>query len=268
MTQPAQRSMNKLALLLFVSALMGCAASSRPMRMWNASNTIIPPDTVLTFVDHDSGKISSVDSEDIVRILDIKTRIEEVAGPMRTDLLIAEGLEPNGYSYVTKYGPKIAVNFGMIAMLDKDDDAMAALIGHELAHLYLQHGRQRIEREKNRVTTSVAMTFALGMFGIPMPVDVSDAATTAVANSYSRDDEREADQLGVEYMVKAGFDPLGSVHLQEKLGQASKSSQLAFMSTHPSNGERVENMKRLAGQYPQKKSSTPIETEAPASSAP
>lgn len=242
--------MNKLVLLLLAALLSGCS-TSRPVRMWNASTAIVPPNSVLSFMDRESGKVSHIDTENIIKILDIKARIEEAAGPMRTDLLIAEGNQPNGYSYVTKYGPKIAINFGMMELLDQDDDAMAALMGHELAHLYLQHGRQRQDREKTRITTSVAMTFALGMFGIPMPIDVTDAATSAITKSYSRDDEREADQLGVEYMVKAGFNPLGSVHLQEKLGTASKGATLAFMSTHPSSKERVENMKRLAQEYQQ-----------------
>lgn len=257
--------MNKLALLLLAALLGGCAAS-KPMRVWNASTTIIPPNSVLTFMDHDNGKMSAVETERIIRILDIKARIEEAAGPMHADLLIAEGDQPNGYSYVTKYGPRIAVNLGMMEMLGKDDDAMAALIGHELAHLYLQHGRQHQDREKNRITTSVAMVFALGMFGIPMPIDVTDAATTAVTNTYSRDDERAADQLGVEYMVKAGFDPLGSVHLQEKLGAISKGAALPFMSTHPSSNERVENMKRLAQEYQQKKSAAAPETASDSNS--
>lgn len=250
--------MNKLALLLLAALISGCA-TSRPMRVWNASTTIVPPNSVLTFMDHESGKISSIDTEDIIRILDIKSRIENVAGPMNTELMIAEGNQPNGYSYVTKYGPKIAVNLGMMELLGDDDDAIAALMGHELAHLYLQHGRQRQDREKNRITTSVAMVFALGMFGIPMPIDVTDAATNAVTNTYSRDDEREADQLGVEYMAKAGFDPLGAVHLQEKLGAATKGATLTFMSTHPSSKERVENMKRLAQEYQQKKTAQPAE---------
>lgn len=238
--------------LILLAVLLSSCATHKPMRAWNASTTIIPPNSMMTFLDRENGKLSVVYTEDIIRILDIKARIEEVAGVMHTDLLIAEGEQPNGYSFVTKQGPRIAVNFGMMQMLAQDDDAMAALIGHELAHLYLEHGRLRQEREANRITTSVVLTFALGMFGIPMPVDVADAATSAVTRSYSRDDERAADQLGVEYMVKAGFDPFGSVHLQEKLGAAAKGTSLSFLSTHPSNKERVENMKYLAQEYQQK----------------
>lgn len=244
--------MNKLVLLLLVALLVGCA-TGKPMRMWNASTNLISPNTVVTFMDRDSGNFSSVEGDDVIRMLDIKTRIEAVAGPMHTNLLLAEGSQPNGFSYVTKYGPRIGITFGMIHMLGKDDDAMAALIGHELAHLYLRHGRQHMDREKNRVTTSVAMVFALGMFGIPMPVEATDVATSAVTNSYSRDDEREADQVSVEYMIKAGFNPIGAVHLQAKLGQVAKSTSLAFMSTHPTSAERVENMKRLTKEYLQKK---------------
>lgn len=192
---------------------------------------------------------SSVPMEHIQQMIRVKEKVEAAAGPMQARLFVADGNEANGFSAVTVHGPIIAVNFGMLNLIGHDADAMAALIGHELAHLYLNHGQARREREDNRVATSVALSFVLGVFGIPAAYEITNAATASVSSTFSRDEEREADRTGVAYMVKAGFDPYGSVRLQEKLGRASSSGTLSFLSSHPSNSERIQDMKRLAMEY-------------------
>jgi predicted Zn-dependent protease len=96
------------------------------------------------------------------------------------------------------------------------------------------------------MVASTLLSFALGFAGIPVPITATDVATTSVTRSFSRDDEREADQLGVEFMANADYDSWGAMRLQEKLLKVADSSMLPFLSTHPSSAERVENMKRLA----------------------
>ena len=241
--------MTKILLLLMVALLAGCA-SSEPPRFWDASAMAALPYPEVTLKEKSTGKVSgSVKMADIQQMIRIKEQVESAAGPIHAWLLLAEGNEPNGFSFVSKQGPMIAVNIGMVNLLDQDKDAMAALIEHELAHLYLNHGRVRRDREENRMATSVALSFVLGMFGVPLPMEVTDVATTSVTSKFSREEERDADKLGVKYMVRAGFDPLGSVRLQEKLGAASSGATLPFLSSHPTSAERVENMKRLAAEH-------------------
>lgn len=242
--------MTKIAFLLLVALISGCA-SSRPQRMWNAASIANYPHPFVVYKDKPNGKvIAGFHTADIRNIINIKERVENAAGPLRTKLLVAEGDEPNGFSFAYHKVPNIGINVGMIKLIGEDADAMAALIGHELAHLYLEHGKVRQDREENRIVTSTVLSFALGMVGIPIPVTATDVATTAVSSSFSREDERDADQLGVTYMTQAGFDPWGAVRLQEKLGAASSGSLVPFLSTHPASAERVENMKRLLKDKP------------------
>lgn len=197
-----------------------------------------------------SNKISaSINMADIQQMIRIKEQVETSAGSLQIKLFLAEGNEPNGFSAVSVHGPIIAVNIGMVNLIGQDGDAMAALIGHELAHLYLNHGRSRKDREENRMAASAILSIALGMFGIPIPFEVMNVAAESVSNKFSREEEHDADRLGVKYMVQAGFDPFGSVRLQEKLGAASSGNMLPFLSSHPSSTERVENMKRLAMEH-------------------
>ncbi|MDH4285722.1 MAG: M48 family metalloprotease [Gallionellaceae bacterium] len=203
------------------------------------------PSPLVLVKDKPNGKVvAGVKTQDIRNMIGIKDRVEAAAGEMRTDLLVADGDEPNGFSFIYHDKPRIAINIPMINLIGEDEDAMAALIGHELAHLYLEHGKKQVKREENLVVTSTIISLALGLAGIPM--GPSDLATTTLSRKYSREDEREADAEGVKYMLLAGFSPCGATRLQEKLGAISPGTLIPFMSTHPSNSERAENMKVFA----------------------
>lgn len=254
--------MTKIAFLLLAALISGCA--SRPQRVWDATSIANSPSPVVAFKDKPHGKIiAHFNTVDIKNIINIKERVENAAGPLRTELLIAEGDQPNGFSFAYHGVSKIAVNAGMINLIGDDADAIAALIGHELAHLYLEHGKVRKDREDNRIATSTAISFALGMVGIPIPSPVTDVATTAVSRTHSREEERDADQLGMAYMTQAGFDPWGAVRLQEKLGAVSSGSMVPFLSTHPANAERIENMKLLVKDIPPRAASAGTEKSIP-----
>lgn len=250
-------SLAKITFLLFAMIISGCAAPHK-VKLWDAMSLAEYPEEVVLFRDKPNGKVTAgLQTADIKRMIHVAERVEKAAGPIRTGLVIEEGKEPNAFSFITHEQQVIAVNVGIINLLGQDQDAMAALIGHELAHLYLDHSDLRRDREENRIMTSVAMSFALGIVGIPVPVDATDTATTAVTRAYSREDERAADKLGVSFMAQAGFDPWGAVHLQEKLAASSKGAALPFMSTHPAGAERIENMKQLAASYKPEETATP-----------
>jgi predicted Zn-dependent protease len=74
---------------------------------------------------------------------------------------------------------------------------------------------------------------------------ISGVAVDLIDTAYSREDEREADALGVEYAITAGYDPNGAVRLQEKLLKASSGPLIPFLSSHPTGRERIENLKTL-----------------------
>ena len=253
--------MTKIALLLLVALISGCAG--KPQRVWDAASIANHPSSFVVFKDKPDGKIiAGFHTADIRNIINIKERVENAAGPLRTELLIAEGDQPNGFSFAYHKGSRIGINVGMINLIKDDADAIAALIGHELAHLYLEHGKVRQNREENRIATSTAISFALGMVGIPIPSPVTDVATTAVSRTYSRDEERDADRLGVTYMTMAGFNPWGAVRLQEKLGAIPSGSMVPFLNTHPAGVERVENMKLLVKDV--SPGVTPVASDKPA----
>ncbi len=118
----------------------------------------------------------------------------------------------------------IGINFAMLDMLGDDMHMAAALIGHELGHIVLDHGEEA--RQKSRRTAS--------------------SWRTAEATRYSRENEREADYIGTVWMVEAGFEPQAAVRLQELLYKSQKHRQGGFVGTHPSSTERIAILKSLA----------------------
>lgn len=163
----------------------------------------------------------------------------------RPTLLITEGQAPNAFVFFNARRPHIAANLGMLALLADDTAAWAALYGHEIAHLRQRHRETRAERKAATQTTSELLGLALTVAGVPLGDVIADSATTLIERGYTRDEERAADRLGVEMMVRAGFDPQGAVRLQERLAGAGASASLPFLSTHPGSAERVENMRAL-----------------------
>jgi predicted Zn-dependent protease len=84
----------------------------------------------------------------------------------------------------------------------------------------------------------------LGAAGVRGGRMIADLGTAAISRSYSREEEREADRLGVEWMIAAGFDPEGALRLQERLLQRGQGSAMPFLQSHPAGVERVENIRR------------------------
>lgn len=176
--------------------------------------------------------------------------VQQVIAVMRVKesplILITEGALPNAFLFFNGSKPHVAANIGMLNLLGDDEAAWAALFGHELAHFTQRHRDTRADRQSVSDTAGGLLGAALALAGVPLGSLIADSATTLVERGYTRDDERDADRLGVQAMVRAGYDPEGAVRLQEKLAGAGGDKPLPFLSTHPSGSERVESMRALA----------------------
>ena len=155
-------------------------------------------------------------------------------------------------NYVNAYtfpGGAMGVTRGILVDLDNEAE-LAALLGHELGHVNARHAAQR---QGTAMVTQVAMT-GVNIIGAVAGVgSLTDLGTQLGASvllaSYSRDNEREADSLGQEYMVRAGYPASGMVGLQQLLVEQQKESPgmlKTMFSTHPMSSERRDTAKQLA----------------------
>src|SRR5574343_990647 len=155
-------------------------------------------------------------------------------------------------NYVNAYtfpGGAMGVTRGILVDLD-DEAQLAALLGHELGHVNARHAAQRQGKAmvaKVAVTGANIIGQAAGFGGL---VDIgTKLGASALLSSYSRDNEREADALGQEYMVRAGYPASGMVGLQQLLVDQEKASPgmvQTMFSTHPMSRERRDTARQLA----------------------
>lgn len=143
----------------------------------------------------------------------------------------------------------MAVYTGIVPIA-QNGDALAAIMGHEIAHALLRHGAERMAQQKLAQIGSVAAGVAVGDMA-PEQQRMVMAALGAGAQyglllPFSRDHETEADEVGLMLAAAACFDPREAVGLWERMGQASGGqAPPEFMSTHPSGPARIQRLQEL-----------------------
>ena len=137
-------------------------------------------------------------------------------------------------------GGKIAFYYGILTQLQLTDDEVAMIMGHEAAHALREHARERMGKEMfTRGTVSVvSQLFGLGAVGQMAAGGVANLVTL----EFSREDESEADLVGIELAARAGYDPGACVTLWQKMARASKGAPPQFLSTHPSGPTRIRDI--------------------------
>ncbi len=148
-------------------------------------------------------------------------------------------------------GGKIAFYWGILTKLKLSDDEVAMVMGHEMTHALREHGRAQLGKQ---MAMRAGIGLAAGVFGWG-----STGRTFAgmggqlLSLKYSRDDETEADLVGLELAARAGYDPRAALSLWRKMEAASKGGPPAFLSDHPSNPDRLgqiaANIPRVQGLY-------------------
>jgi len=141
-------------------------------------------------------------------------------------------------------GGKMAIYTGIIDKLKLTDDEIAQIMGHEIAHALLGHGREQMSR-------AIAMQGGMQIGSILAGRDLSGLAPVAdiaVTLPHSRSSESEADRYGVELAARAGYDPRTAVRLWEKMSSASGNGVPQFLSTHPSPDNRIQALTALVPQ--------------------
>jgi predicted Zn-dependent protease len=137
-------------------------------------------------------------------------------------------------------GGKIAFHWGILQKLQLDDDEVAMIMGHEMAHALREHARERMGKTAaTRVGAGVVSSLlGLGAVGDTM-LSMGGQLLTL---KFSRDDESEADIVGMDLAARAGYRPEAGVTLWQKMLQANKNAPPEFMSTHPAGDTRIRDI--------------------------
>jgi predicted Zn-dependent protease len=136
-------------------------------------------------------------------------------------------------------GGKIAVFTGIIEALKLTDDELAMVIGHEMAHALREHARARAAK----VTLTNVGTLAIGLVIGGNVGELARQGGGLLALKFNRDDERDADLVGLELAARAGYDPAAAITLWQKMAATARGAPQPWLSTHPSDEERIKRLK-------------------------
>jgi len=137
-------------------------------------------------------------------------------------------------------GGKIAFYYGILQQLQLNDDEVAMIMGHESAHALREHARERMGKTAATKIGAGVLSQMLGLGNTGQTV--LGMGGELLTLKFSREDESEADLIGIELAARAGYDPHAGVTLWNKMAQASKGAPPQFMSTHPSGPTRIHDI--------------------------
>jgi predicted Zn-dependent protease len=235
--------MKHLAFGILLLAFAACTTTSGKY-LWRVRDFALAPGPKVRFVRPNHTDALTMSTQTVQKLLLAHIRISRAAN-VQAELLVIEDTDPNAFAGLLNGRRVVAINTGMIQLIGDDIDEYAALLGHESAHWAKGHGRSREARSNVLQGISTLAGLGLSAAGVPAAGWITGLGVDVIDASYSRDDEREADALAIEYMLASGFDPAGATRLQEKILKHPGGLRIPFLSSHPSGEERIENLKNL-----------------------
>ncbi|MCB0408416.1 MAG: M48 family metallopeptidase [Bdellovibrionales bacterium] len=246
-----KRLLKNILILLFVLGVSGCSTSPAgrtQLKLMPESQMDAMGAESFSKMKQTMPRVTS--GPDVRWVTCITHTLLDVMGENKNEweIQIFKDSSPNAFALP---GKKMGVHTGMISLVSNSSE-LAAVIGHEIAHVKAGHGNERVSQQLiiqsglsvaqialgNGKETDNMILAGLGLgaqFGILLP--------------FSRSHEKEADILGLKYMGQAGYDPMGAVSLWQKMA-AQGGSPPEFLSTHPSSQSRIQYLSERAQGMP------------------
>ncbi|MCX8089545.1 MAG: M48 family metallopeptidase [Verrucomicrobiae bacterium] len=180
-------------------------------------------------------------------------RIAAVASPdlpnAQWEFVLFESKEPNAFCLP---GGKVGVYTGILP-ITKDEAGLATVIGHEVAHAVARHGAERLSEALLIETGGQILGASLSSAdpGTQSAVLLAYGLSTTLGRQlpHSRRQEAEADEIGLIYMARAGYDPEAAIAFWQRFAEYNRQhgggNVLPFLRTHPTDEKRIENLRAL-----------------------
>jgi len=171
------------------------------------------------------------------RIIPHTTAWNRRAAQWKWEVILLGGPEINAFCMP---GGKIAFYWGILSKLQLNDDEVAMIMGHEMAHALREHARERMGKS---FATRGALELGSALLGLGNTGRlVAGMGEQLLTLTFSRSDESEADLVGMELAARAGYNPAAGVTLWQKMAAASKGAPPEFLSTHPAGPTRIKDI--------------------------
>jgi metalloendopeptidase OMA1, mitochondrial len=187
------------------------------------------------------------------RVKRIGAKIAAVSGrsDFAWEFTVIDDATPNAFCLP---GGKVFFYTGILKITENDDQ-IATVMGHEIAHALARHGAERMSMQNASNIGAQVLAVALN---VPAEYQNLYAQAYGITSQvglilpYSRKFEHEADEIGIHLMVKAGYNPAQALKFWENMARLSKSSNKppAFLSTHPADDERIREIREYIAKLP------------------
>lgn len=176
-----------------------------------------------------------------------RARGADLPPPAQWEFVVFEDEAVNAFAMP---GGKVGFYTGIFPLFENDDD-LAVVMGHEIAHVAADHGRERVSQQMTAQVAGAGLALGLGLGEVRQ-----DSAQIALAAfgagstvfgilPYSRLQESEADEVGLIYSASAGYDPRRSISLWQRMAEQVGARPPEFLSTHPSENTRIRRLQKL-----------------------
>ncbi|MGA9045366.1 M48 family metallopeptidase [Sulfuricurvum sp.] len=243
--------------MVFVTALLigGCATTPVTNR---TQFMMISPDQEMALGATEAQKVvqtSKISTDKVLqeRIKRIGQKIAAVSGrnDFKWEFTVIQDDTPNAFCLP---GGKVFFYTGILKITENDDQ-IATVMGHEIAHALARHGAERMSMQ---TASNVGAQILAAALNVPSEYQNLYAQAYGITSQvglilpYSRKFEHEADQIGLYLMWKAGYNPAQALKFWENMARLSKNSQKppAFLSTHPADDARIREIREYIAQLP------------------
>lgn len=243
-------------LRLFIPVLLILSSCARNPVTGKREVAFISEDRELSIGEESYLPLQQIQGGDLVRDPEVSDYVARVGEKLAEvshrphlpwEFTVVNNSTPNAWALP---GGKVAINRGLLTELESEAE-LAAVLGHEIAHATARHGAKNLER-------ATLMQGGLQALGATLSnrewgdyvLGASAIGANVLLSRYSRSHELEADQVGIDYMVKAGYNPEAAVSLQEKFVKLSGGNNSSWLeglfASHPPAQDRVEANRRHA----------------------
>jgi predicted Zn-dependent protease len=245
---------NRSSLVFFASLLVLCLPSWAE-QVWLAEGMLAAVSSPVIIVKNKDGQETDrIDRAGLERSLQVLRRLAPAYDLQPPPLYVISGASPNAFATTAKDGsPVVAINTAMLKLAGGDESELAVVLGHELGHLKAKHTTEGVQRARGISLLGALLGAAVdlnaakhGRNTAGLGATVGAAGSNLANAKFSRDQEREADQLGITAMARAGFDPATAGRFWAKMARAGGGGSGTWFDSHPSSTDREETLASLA----------------------